>query len=247
MSDNFTPTDILIQYLDGQLSGEARQRVEEELKSSEALREELERLRAAQRTVLLYGLKEQVKGIHQEMVPGLRRPAPVVSMRRTVVRVAAAVIILLSAGVFYAYRQLTPARLYAENYSTFVLPTVRGADGSSELTKAYKKGDPRYVIAVFEQLPSPTIQDYFLAGNAYLNTGNPGRAIRAFESIREKNDREHTHLLQDDTEYYLAMSYLANNELKPAIDLFAHIRQEPSHLYHDKVGSWWLQRLRWAH
>ena len=214
-----------MRYLDGELSGEDSLRLEQELRENPVLQERLERLRAAQRSVRLFALKEQVKAVHHEMMPQYRQPAPVIRMRRMAMRVAAAVVVLLSVAVFYEYRQLTPASLYKENFTPYIEPTVRGGNDSSA---------------------SGTIRGYFLAGNAYLNTGDAVHAIRAFDSVRAKNGRDHTHILEDDTDYYLAMSYLKNNELGPALLLFDKIHDNPSHLYHDKVGGWWLRKLHWA-
>lgn len=247
MNENSTQTEILVRYLDGELSDEEMARIEQELKDSLPLQEKLDRLRAVKRSVRLYALREQVKSIRQERTPEFRRPAPVFNMRRMILRIAASVVLVISLAVLNEYRQLTPATLYRENYRPYVITQIRGAADTSALESAFKSGKPQDVIHIFNLLSDPGIRDYFLTGNAFLNAGDAPRAIRAFLALRQKNEQAHTHILDEDTEYYLAMSYLKNGEPAAALPIFDKIHNDPGHLYHDKVSGWWLQRLHWAH
>jgi hypothetical protein len=63
--------------------------------------------------------------------------------------------------------------------------------------------------------------------------------------VQKKNAEQQTHLFDDDTEYYLAMSYLKNGQASDAVPIFEKIHEEPTHLYHDKVGNWFLRKLHW--
>jgi tetratricopeptide (TPR) repeat protein len=247
MNEDSIQTEALIQYLDGELSAEETVRLEQELKNSLPLQEKLERLRAVKRSVQLFGLREQVKGIHQEMAPEYRRPAPVISIRKMILRIAAAVVLVGSVAVFYEYRQLSPSALFQENYRPYVIAQNRGVPEGRTLESVYASGRPQEVIQVFRSIPEPGIQDYFLAGNAFLNAGDAAQAIQAFLALRKKNEQAHTHILEEDTEYYLAMSYLKNGEPDVALPLFDKIHNDPVHLYHDKISGWWLRKLHWIH
>ena len=103
------------------------------------------------------------------------------------------------------------------------------------------------VIELFRQLQTRTIQDYFIAGNAYLQQNNSSEAIKCFLSVQEINKVQQTHLYEDDTEYYLAMSYLQHNETAKAFPLFEKINADKNHLYHSKVSGWFLRKLHWLH
>ncbi len=54
----------------------------------------------------------------------------------------------------------------------------------------------------------------------------------------------HTGLMYDDAEYYLALSYLKNNETAEALPLFKKIHNNKAHLYNNKVSSWFLRKLQ---
>ncbi|HTI08247.1 MAG TPA: hypothetical protein VL832_06810 [Puia sp.] len=244
MNDDSTQTEILMQYLDGELSAEETARLERELKTSLPLQEKLERLRAVKQSVRLFALREQVKGIHQEMAPEYRKPAPVVNIRWVVLRVAASVVGIALLVMLYEYRQLSPSALYREGYRPYIITQSRGMSDSGTLPSAYESGRAQDVIRIFRSLPAPGVRDYFLAGNAYLNTGNATQAIQAFLAMRQKNEQNNTHILEEDAEYYLAMSYLKNGEIAAALPLFDKIHNDQGHPYHDKVGRWWLYKLR---
>jgi hypothetical protein len=162
-------------------------------------------------------------------------------------RVAAAVIVVCFITAFYEYRRMTPAALYKENYQPYLIAQNRGISDSDSLESIFRSGRPADVIRAFRSLAAPGIQDYFLAGNAFLNAGDASHAIQAFLVLCQKNEQAHTHLLEEDTEYYLAMSYLENKQPVAALPLLEKIHRDPNHPYHDKVGSWWLQKVRWAH
>jgi tetratricopeptide (TPR) repeat protein len=86
-----------------------------------------------------------------------------------------------------------------------------------------------------------------MAGNAYLKLNNAAEAITCFLSVQQINSTQQTHLYQDDTEYYLAMSYLKNDEPSKAIPLFEKIHADKNHLYNSKVSWWFLEKLHWLH
>ncbi|HEV7781230.1 MAG TPA: hypothetical protein VGO58_08180, partial [Chitinophagaceae bacterium] len=77
--DNSTP-DILVQYLDGELSILEKQRLEQQLSQDGLMQEQLDSLRSTKEAIRLYGLKQKVSGIHVEMMeelqPGVKKMQP---------------------------------------------------------------------------------------------------------------------------------------------------------------------------
>jgi hypothetical protein len=49
---------------------------------------------------------------------------------------------------------------------------------------------------------------------------------------------------KDDTEYYLALSYLKNKEIKLAYPLFVSIYNNSDHLYNEKITAGMMRKLK---
>jgi len=71
MSENFTSTELLIQYMDGELQGETLISVEKAISLNPEVRAEFENLKLAREAVISYGLKKQVGELHKEMMSEL--------------------------------------------------------------------------------------------------------------------------------------------------------------------------------
>ena len=159
-------------------------------------------------------------------------------------RVAATVIILLGVASVYEYLTLSSNSLFKNNFQEYSLHENRGSNNESMIEQEYKLSHLSKVMELFSEEQSKTLQDYFIAGNAYLQLDNTSDAIKCFLSVQQINALQHTHFYQDDAEYYLAMSYVENNELSKAIPLFEKIYADSDHLYHSKVTWWFLKRLQ---
>jgi len=244
MSDNSTNTELLIRFLDGELPAGESAALEQEIASDPLLREAVENIRAARRGVRRYGMHQQVGRIRREMVAeGPARNLRVIRMR--MMRVAAVFLLVASTATIYYFLQLTPRRLYKNNFEAFTAAPSRG--GADSLLTAYGRNDPAGVVAIFDRLVKPGPRDYLLAANAWLSLGQPKPAIRALLDLQAANARQDTHEFQDDAEYYLAMGYLADGQAEKATPIFEKIRNTPDHLYRDKVSGWFLWQLHRAH
>ena len=253
MNDNFTNPDELIQLLDGELQGEDLEQLQQKVAANPALAAELENLRVAKAAVASYGLKKTIGSIHTEMMQELATAAapPRIGMRRIMqytTRIAALLVILLGSTALYQYFSASPEKLFRDNYQAFSLHETRGAGNSSPLEAPYKSGDFTAVTNAFTKLPAPGPVDYFLNGSAALSNNNSTAAIASFLALQEKNKQQGTHFFEEDTEYYLGLAYLHNNELAKALPLFEKIHSDPGHPYHSRVSAWWLRKLqRLAH
>jgi tetratricopeptide (TPR) repeat protein len=248
MNDNDTNTTLLIQYLDGELEGNKLAEVENKISSDPSLQQELENLRDAELVIKSYGLWQQVGNIHKEMMEELKlsetKRAFVRQMFSKASRVAATFIVVVGFIAVYQYASLSSGKLFDSNYEAYVVHEVRGEASSSDLEHLYKQNLTKQVISEFYAIKHPSIKDYFYLGNAYLKENKAPLAIHSFELLQQKNAQMNTHLLEDDAEYYLAMAYLQNNEAAKALPIFEKIHNDQQHLYHDKVGSLFLFKIK---
>ncbi|MDP4147982.1 MAG: hypothetical protein Q8937_16540 [Bacteroidota bacterium] len=257
MSENFTNRESLLRYLDGELAEEQVMSLEKQLASDASLRQKLENLRLTRRSVQLYGLHQQVRAIHGEMmaeVGGREQFHPVGRYRKIVTwvsRAAAIVVVALGLSILYQYITVSADRLFRDNFHSFTLRGTRGRVGSTHaaegtaIREAYVDGRMQDVTRLFGQLPHPAVGDYFLAGNAFLIQDRPADAIRCLLAAQQLNSAQQTHLFEEDIEYYLAMSYLRNGQIAGALPIFEKIHDDPAHAYHDKAGSGFLRKLHW--
>jgi tetratricopeptide (TPR) repeat protein len=144
---------------------------------------------------------------------------------------------------------LSPERLYNGQFRAYELSSVRGESTSaSKLETDYQRGQYKEVVEDRQRQESATPKDDFLAGIAYLQTGNISAAITSFQSVIEKNRIAKTAFFNDDAQYYLALSYLRHRDYDQCLDIIAKIRNNPSHLYHDQFSRGFVRRvkmLRW--
>jgi tetratricopeptide (TPR) repeat protein len=248
MSEHSTNTDLLIQYLDGELEGAQLESVKNSIETDPVIREEYENLALAKQAVASYGLQEKIRSIHPEMMQELGKiqtgPMGITRMiYKYSVRVAAVLIVLFGVSFMYKYYTSTPEKLFSENFHSYDLRITRGSNGSS-LEDLYEKGDMAGLISQFNKLKSPQAPDYFLAANAYLNMHHPDTAIAIFINLQDLNRQSHTHYYEEDIEYFLALSYLGNKEPAKALPLFEKIHASPNHPFHQAVSAWFLTRLK---
>lgn len=233
-------------YLDGVLEGPALAAFEAKLEEDSHLRAEAEKLKKVRDAVKRYGLRQKVSTIRAEMRSD-ERAVPSAKLR--VIRggrwwVAAAVLLVVAVGL-YQYYSITAGGLYEQMYQPYAAPATRGQGTANEIEKAYREKEYELVLAEVDHLSSPGVQDYFYAGNAALQLDNYGKAIVDFEKILEIDRRNGSHTFEEAAEYYLAVSYLAAGRVRDALPLFERIHSNPRHSYHDNVGRWRLQQLRW--
>jgi hypothetical protein len=247
MNENFTTTELLVQYLDGELKGDQLDAVKKSIEKNNATREELEKLRLAKEAIKSYGLKNKISSIHSEMMHKLNKntvpkTGTVKNIFQYSMRIAAGVAIVIGLSVSYQYFTASPEKLFNENFEAFNLHETRGTV-ASPLEDIYKKENMQAVIQQFNTLNDPMPLDCFLAGNAFLTTRQPGKAIEAFMLLQLKNKTNNTHYFEEDTQYYLALSYLINNEPGSALPLFEKIHADKNHPYHKKISNWFLSKL----
>jgi tetratricopeptide (TPR) repeat protein len=252
MNENSTNTELLIQYLDGELQGEDFETLNKNLANDQSLREEFENLKLAKEAMRSYGLKIKVGAIHGDMMrelKGNKEPrAKVIKMIiQYGIRVAVVLTMLVGISALYQYLTTSPEKLFSENYRPYIIHTMRGVPGSSVLSEKYKMGNMDSVIMEFKSLRSPQPEDYILAGIAFLEDKQPAKAIETFQTLIQENTNSKTDYFEDDAEYYLAMSYLSNQEPEKGLPFFEKIQADSQNPYNSKVSEWFLLKLKSLH
>jgi len=250
--DNSThnTSELLVQYLDGELSGSEKDDLEMQLKVDASLKAELESLQLAREAVGLYGLKQQVSAVHQQMMNELQAPVVKINPARRIVRysmaIAASVLLIFLSITAYIFFTLSPDKLFADNYHSFELSTTRGGNEAepTAIEKAYREKNYKEVTDLTTKWSEPDIRDEFLAGISSLELNKSSEAIHFFNGVIKLNETRDKPIYKDETEYYLALSYLKNKDYDLALELMNKIHNDPDHLYHKKITNKLILRVK---
>lgn len=245
MNENSAHTELLIQFLDGELQGESLADVKQSIENNADIREEFENLLLAQKATKSYGLKTRINSIHTDMMKEIKTPVTSVSRRifQYSIRIAAVLTVLFALSFAYQYMTATSNKLFNENFRPYELQVTRGGSITSKLEDLYEEGNLKGLIEQYNLIKSPQAKDCFLAGNAMLSKHQPADAITAFTRMQQINKSNNTHFYEDDVEYFLGLAYLANNEPAKALPLFEKIHADPNHPFYTAVSSWFLSKV----
>lgn len=254
--DNFTPdiSEKLVQYLDGELTGAEKDRLEKQLATDKDLQDTLNSLKSTTEAVKLYGLQKRVSGIHhqmiEEMLPGVKKinPSATRSTRKIVrysIAVAASFILLIGGYMALNFFTLSPDKVFASRYQSYQLVTVR--DGNTSETpaeKAYKEKNYQEVLRIHAAGEDHTAKEEFLCGAAALEVKDNSKAIKCFKKVLDANKQAQQTVFNDEAEYYLSLSYIRNKDYDYALDLLNKIQNNPNHLYNEKVTGKLLRQVK---
>jgi tetratricopeptide (TPR) repeat protein len=248
MDNNEEMNNRLMLYLDGELAGEERTAFEKLLANDTALQTEMENLSVARLAIEHFGLTSQVANVHQTMMQELKASreksggAVVYPLIRNFMRIAAVLLIAVIAFGGYEFASVSPQGIYKDKYITYSTSVERGSTAVSPIEQAFADKDYKKTIGLYKSIKSPTVDDHFIAAQAYLAAGKAPEAIKAFNTVIATKPGSYANI--DDTEYYLALSYLANGQPIKAEPIFERIYHNSSHLYHSKVSYWTMLRLK---
>ena len=231
---------ILIDHLDSLLAGNPSPVTEQLIAGDKELAKEWQSLLFAVDAIREAGNREKVTAArrqHEKDNAFVRIPAGggVRRIYRNVFRVAACLLLIIGATAIYKYSTVNPGSIYNDYYSSYELSTTRGSETNDALEQAFRAGNWQEVITRFKaQITKPT-KSYFLAGTASLELKKYNDAVNAFKQVLDSNSKSGDNYFQDESEYYLAMSYLASNQSAEALPLIEKIRADKNHLYHQKI------------
>lgn len=249
--DNFTNKDeeLIVQYLDGVLDEQTKQKVEVRLHTDTEFREVYEGLFLTKEAVRQYGLKEKVAGIHTEMMKAMQPPVRNISSARRVLRytmsAAAVLIVLIGSFMLYNFYSLSAEKVFDSGFQSYELSTVRSGEAKeSNLEKAYREKSFAEVIKYYEADNDNSSKGAFLAGMSALEIMKTSEAIEYFKKALISNQQEGRNDYSDDAEYYLALSYTRNGDYDFALGLLHKIKDDSNHSYNKKVTAKLLRQIK---
>jgi tetratricopeptide (TPR) repeat protein len=250
--DNSTPEmdELLVQYLDGELDSAVKDNLEQQLAADAALQQRFDSLLLTKESIRLYGLKEKVKGLHQEMMQEMNAaPVKKISSPKRTLRyamsIAASILLVVGGYIAYSFFSLSSDKVFSSNYQPFELSTTRSGDVAETPTeKAYRAGNLPEVVRIHDAGEDRTAKGNFLGGVAALQLNNTGKAITCFNEVINMNKNATTKVLNDEAEYYLALGYIRNKDFDYALDLLQKIKNDPAHIYHEKVTAKLIRQVK---
>jgi tetratricopeptide (TPR) repeat protein len=249
MNNNLN-SDMLVDYLDNNLSQVQRLIVEDSLRDDVATQTELKGLLIAKEAIQFYGIKKQVNSIHKEMKDSntnkfITKESPLFGkVIKFGLRIAASIVFLLLSFGVYQFATVSADKLFSENYKSYSLSVTRGVSDQIDLEKLFQEKKYAALINKFMLLKDAAQLENFLAGQAFMETQNYSQAIVCFNSVLMLNSNNKTSILQDDAMYYLALCYLKNKQNKLAYPIFETIHNSSTHLYNDKVTKTFMRQLK---
>jgi hypothetical protein len=237
-------SEILVQYLDGELTGTEKERIAHLISSDTMIRREYESLLATREAIRLSGLQKRVGTIHSEMMKELAAPVKSIHANKKPFRyamiAAASIIVLIGATLAYNYFSITPGKVFSLNYRSYQLTTMRDQNSGeqSNIEKLYRTGN--YGGVVKQSDIGGTIlsqKDIFLRAISFMELADYEHAREQFLKISQPD-------LLPQTEFYLALDYIQLKDYEHALTLLTSIHANPNHIYHEEVTTRLLRQVR---
>jgi hypothetical protein len=246
--DNSTPNenDVLVRYLDNELSPEEKAEMERKINSDDRLRSQYEDLRIAREAVMQYGIRTQVAGIHDSMMKELKVPVRRISSPRRVIRygmsIAAGIILIVGAYMVYNFFTLSADGFYLSHYRSYDVGTTRSSGSSEKAINAYREKKYNEVVGIYLSGDSSSTTA-FLAAMSNLQLNDVPASITLLEKLAAPSTAT-GQAFSEEAEYYLALAYIKNRDFDLAIPIMEKIYANPSHLYHEKISKKMIRQVK---
>lgn len=212
---------------------------------------------AAAKAIQRQKIIEQVQAVHQKFtsaetvttVPekAIEKLAPVHPLR-WILRVAAAVILMMALFIGYEYTNTSSSQIYSSVYQSYEVNTSRNNAEelpTHQMLEQFKSKDYAAVINTFKTLGVTNNREKFLTAYAFLETQKYTAASNLFKEILQYNQQTNTKLYNDEAEFYAGLSYLKMNNIKTSLQYFEPIAADPDHTFHKRLNKWTLIKLKW--
>lgn len=231
----------LIDYLAGNLPPTRQRGIEQWLNESEEAEALLRGIQEAQRLGIHLPdvqtrLVERVNAFEHPTANAPKRP-PVQVWLRYAMQAAAVLAGAVIVWLGYDFSQLNARQLFQEQFAIHAFEYSRAKSASpqevsSAIERFYMEGQYDSCIQLFERqlaVANGSAVNNFFVGNAYLHQKQPEKALLCFQQVLTINQYSPDRYYHDDSEYYLALSYLANDQLEEAAKQTRAIVQNPQH------------------
>ena len=240
---NDLPNDeILMRYLDGDLSGEERIQLETIMENDPNLRDRVRDLQIAIEAVRQAGTAEKIRGLHKKMIAeGIvndeRADRPVRKIIRMAMGIAASIALLVAALGIYTY-QLSVEKTFETHFLNYTTSVSRGSlEYESKTPELFLERKYQQIVDQSKTY-TPKPADQLLISISYLHLNKPSPAIAILKELQENEN------YKEDADYYLGMAYLKNNEPDAALDELKKIHNNKAHAYHRQVSDGLIRELR---
>jgi len=152
------------------------------------------------------------------------------------IAVGALSILLLSLLVWkgYTFYQLSPDTIFNQLYVPFsVTPVNNDAAFKNTIAQYYASGN--YIAATLQAKKQKQLSDSekLLTGLSYMQREDYPKAIKWLEPL----SNNFKSACRQQAEFYVALTYLKNEDYDHCIERMEHIVYTPTHLYHDRISK----------
>jgi cytochrome c-type biogenesis protein CcmH/NrfG len=238
--------ETIDRYLRGEIQGDERLKFEVEVKQNVELAREVERLRLAEKAIVLYAdarLRQRLKEKGETLLQEKANDKPVRkiwSNWRIWLRVAAVLVpVMILVGVkWYSDVNYDPSVLVHRYYQAKKTPAFLSGDYNHPLQegfRAYRQKNYDRAIEFFSQVPTegpgfPTAQ-LFLA-YSYFESGRYQAAAQHFENVIKTGDTRY----KENAEWDRLLALLAMQNEREQVQLHLdEIRSNPEHSFHQQA------------
>lgn len=226
----------LIDQLDISHLGQGSADMDTRIAADPETSQEWKQLRLAVDAVEQAALYEKVSIVRAEWLAQRSGGAVVRSISRLALRAAAVVLVIGASAAIYKYTVTSSSGIYSAYYTAYDLNTSRGATSAQDdMEQAYKARNWSAVDDAFKKKKVKGNKSYFLEGMADMEAKKYDEAIGMFQQVMAANSLAGSDYFEDEAEFYLAMAWLARNDVKEAMPLLDKIKADKTHLYHDVV------------
>ncbi len=206
-------------YLFGDLTEKEAAAFESEIAADATLKREVDKHKLANNSLEILiedSLREELKKLKAEETHS-EKQAKIVPMRRMRFMMAAAAVIVALIGFItfqWANDTYSNSGLVASNYEAFQKEEIRFPGVETVLenaSDAYEQGDFQQAIELLNSIPLENdfyAEAQYISGHSYFQQNQFKEAAQAFQNTINQNHPR----LNDDAEWYLALSYLSMNE-----------------------------------
>jgi tetratricopeptide (TPR) repeat protein len=237
-----TPDDFfedIEAYEEGRLTLAQRQQFDQQLQTDPTLKQALLDYRVFRHSIEAVDLKQRLNTLHDHLVANgtLMEPPtePFKPTRRPVAPwrwvAAASVILAISVGVWLAWFRPASPTLAQAAFVAFYHPEPIMRGGNDCPTKftpviiQYRNQQYANALIALQNLPDNEVYTIYYRGLCYLALHDAARAISLLKAAKQQSNGS----LQQRAEWYLALAYLANNDLDDGRKQLEIIHQQPEH------------------
>lgn len=235
--------ETLEAYLEGKLSSDQKQVVEESLTQDSDLMEELELLKLSRESIQLNSWSTLISDTQNSYLKE-KQTIQIPGFWIWSARIAASLAFFLVISSVVLISTTSPESIN-QNFSSYQIPIMRGElDAFSELENAYSSKDFEKIESLKNQSDSFNIHSNFILAMADLQNGNPESAEQMLKKLESQNQSSETPLYSDEIDYYLVQSLIQQQKYEEAGNRVNELLNQPNHKYEKNFSSWDVWKIR---